>query len=269
MKLAVYQAPTTRGDIAGAMAGVTAMMAAAAQAGAKMLVAPELVLPGYNCPDLHAELAQPVDGAWLRDLQAQAARIGCGVTLGFAERSGEAVYNSAVCIGADGTLRGHHRKLQLFGAMEAASFTPGNSGYAVFDLEGRRAGLLICYDVEFPGHVAALRDLGAELILVPTANPAGYEQVPRILLPARAHEARATIAYANFCGSEAGLDFGGLSVIVGPDAQPLAQAGTGPALLVVDLAPVAAIAPEHLSSHAQEYRAVDPDAPAAPGAAKA
>lgn len=192
----------------------------------------------------------------MRALQALARRSGCGVTLGLAERDGVRVYNSAICIDADGTLLGHHRKLQLFGPMEAASFTPGESGYAVFDLCGRRTGLLICYDVEFPGHVAALRDLGAELILVPTANPAGYEQVPRILLPARAHEARATIAYANFCGTERGLAFGGLSVIVGPDAQPLAQAGTGEALLVVDLAPVAAIAPDRLSDHGTAYRPV-------------
>lgn len=62
----------------------------------------------------------------MRALQALARRSGCGVTLGLAERDGVRVYNSAICIDADGTLLGHHRKLQLFGPMEAASFTPAS-----------------------------------------------------------------------------------------------------------------------------------------------
>lgn len=255
MKLAIYQSRATDGDIDTAFDVAATMLDAAARAGAAMLVLPELYLPGYNRPDLHASMAQPLDGPWLHRLSAMARAAGCGLTLGFAERADGTVFNSAVAFGADGERLGCHRKIQLYGAMERESFGPGKAQYAVFDYGGVRTGLLICYDVEFPGHVAALRDLGVELILVPTANPSGYEHVSRALVPARAHEGRAVIAYANYCGAEAGLQFGGLSLIAGPDAQPLVQAGTGEALLIADLSGVAGIPADRLSAQAEEYRA--------------
>ena len=255
MKLAIYQARPTDGDIDTAFGTAATMLEAAARAGAAMLVLPELYLPGYNRPDLHASLAQPVDGPWMHRLSAMARASGCGLTLGFAERAEGTVYNSAVAFGTEGELLGCHRKIQLYGPMERQSFVHGKLQYTVFDLGGLRTGLLICYDVEFPGHVAALRDLGAELILVPTANPSGFEHVSRTLVPARAHEGRAVIAYANYCGAEAGLHYGGLSLVAGPDSQPLVQAGTGEALLIADLSGIAGIPADRLSTQAEEYRA--------------
>lgn len=256
MKLAIYQSPVTDGDTASALARIRTMLDAAALAGAAMLVVPELILPGYNRPDLHRDLAQTRDGPWLRDIGDMARNSGCGLTFGWAERDGEAVYNSATAIGVDGHVLGHYRKLQLYGPMEAESFASGNLGYTVFELEGRKAGLLVCYDVEFADHVAALHDIGVDLILVPTANPAGFEHVQRALIPARAHEARAVIAYANYCGTEAGLEFGGLSLIAGPDAEVLAQAGLGETLIVTDLDAVDRIPADRLSTHRRDFRPV-------------
>ncbi|OSP54905.1 carbon-nitrogen hydrolase family protein [Pseudoruegeria sp. SK021] len=235
MKLAVYQSPTSDGNVEDALSRLSRMLMAAAQAGAEMLVAPELYLPGYNRPDLHQKLAQDINGPWCQRLADMCRMAGCGVTLGWAERDGDAVYNSATCFGSDGQVLGHYRKLQLFGPMEAESFTAGNRSSEVFDLGGMKTGLLICYDVEFPQLVEGLHAKGADLILVPTANPVGYEHVQHVLIPARAYDAGAVIAYANYCGDEAGLAFSGLSLIAGPDAAPLASAGKSEALLIVDL----------------------------------
>ena len=225
-----------------------------------MLVTPELILPGYNRPDLHASLSQPLDGPWITQLQAICAQIGCGLCLGWAERDGEAVYNAATTIGPDGAILAHYRKIQLYGAMEQASFTRGDSLCPPFTLGNRRAAMLVCYDIEFPGHAAALAQAGVDLILVPTANPAGYEHVQRVLVPARAHENNAVIAYANLVGAEGDVIFGGLSVIAGPDGQPLAMAGArGEALLIVDLAAADAVPPQGRSDLAREYREVGRD----------
>jgi len=255
VKLALWQASPTNGRIEAGFSALCMQLQAAAAAGAKMLLVPELFLPGYNRPDLHAELAQPLDGPWITRLREMAAQAGCGLCLGWAERDGAAVYNAATAIGADGAILAHYRKIQLYGPMERASFARGDNLCPVFALEGRQAAILVCYDIEFAGHAAALARAGAELILVPTANPAGFEYVQRHLVPARAHENDAVVAYANLVGAEGDVTFGGLSVIAGPDGEPLATAGArGEALLVVDLAAADAVPGGLRSAQRQEYR---------------
>lgn len=263
MRLALWQCRPTDGRLEEAFIALEATLTAAAAAGARLLVVPELYLPGYNRPDLHRRLAQDIGGDWVGRLRAMTTRAGCGVCLGWAERDGDEVYNAASVIGPDGALLGHYRKIQLYGAMEQASFAAGSRSAAIIELDGLRVGMLVCYDIEFPAHAARLGAAGAELILVPTANPVGFEHVQRTLVPARAHENDAVVAYANLVGPEGDLTFGGLSVVAGPDAMPLATAGAyGEALLVVDLAAVSAIPETGRSAQAGRFR---PTAGAAPG----
>ncbi|OSQ44605.1 carbon-nitrogen hydrolase family protein [Thalassospira alkalitolerans] len=247
MKIALYQGPPTDGDIERTLSRINSQLQAAATAGATMVVFPELFLPGYNRPDLHPRLAQTQGGAWIEHLSSMAINAKCGLTIGWAERDGDGqnedgnansddhhgntIYNAATCIDANGKMIGHYRKIQLFGPMENQSFCPGTD-YCVFNLDGIPAALLICYDVEFAPHVRALADRGVKLILVPTANPKGFEHVSRVMVPARATEMSITIVYANYCGTEQGLEFAGRSLIVGPDANIIASAGTSETLLV-------------------------------------
>lgn len=255
MKLALWQARPTDGRIEDAFTSLSKQLQAAATAGAKMLVAPELFLPGYHRPDLHARLAQGIDGEWITRLRQMARAAGCGICLGWAERDGERVFNAATTIGADGAVLAHYRKLQLYGPMEAESFARGDALAPVFQAEGRAAAMLICYDIEFPGHAAQLGHAGAALMLVPTANPVGFDHVQDILVPARAHENNAVVVYANFFGTEAGLTYGGRSVIAGPDGRAMAMAGAyGEALLIVDLDAALAIPPEGHAALQSEYR---------------
>ncbi|MDQ2090814.1 carbon-nitrogen hydrolase family protein [Marimonas arenosa] len=255
MKLALYQGPPIQGDIEEGFARIEAQLGAAALSGARMAVFPELFLPGYNQPGLHASLSQPLGGAWCDRLGQLAETARCGLTIGWAERDGDQVYNAATAFGPDGAILGHYRKIQLFGPMEQQSFAFGN-GYTLFDYQGHKTALMICYDVEFAHHVKALADQGVTLILVPTANPAGFEHVSTAIVPSRASEHVLTIAYANFCGSENGLGFGGHSVIVGPDARALAAASTTETLLVTDIAKT--YDPALLSTQSTDYREVTP-----------
>ncbi|NWJ69658.1 hypothetical protein HX744_03595 [Pseudonocardia sp. ICBG1122] len=95
-------------------------------------------------------------------------------------------------------------------------------------------GLLVCYDVEFPETVRALALAGADAVLVPTANMLPYDHVPRVLVPARAWENQVYVAYANWCGTEGSLTYGGLSCVAGP-AGAVVRAGRDPELLVAEL----------------------------------
>src|SRR5690606_10606935 len=98
MKLALWQAKPTNGNIEAAFSAICTQMQAATAAGAKLLLTPELLLPGYNRPDLHESLSQPMDGDWISRLCDMAARYGCGICFGWAERDGDAVYNAATTI---------------------------------------------------------------------------------------------------------------------------------------------------------------------------
>jgi nitrilase len=249
MRIAVLQAPSPAGDADAALAALARPLAAAGAAGASVLVAPELWLPGYNAATVTAQ-AQPRGGAWQRALAGLCRDAGCGLVAGYAERDGATLYNAALALGAEGGVIAHYRKLQLYGARETSLFAPG-SGYGVFDLGGMRAALMICYDVEFAPHVAALAGRGVELILCPTANMMPFTHVPEATVPAMAANHGVAIAYANFCGREGDLAYTGGSLVAGPHGEVLVRAGGGPALLIADLPPRD---PARLSTQAADLR---------------
>jgi 5-aminopentanamidase len=251
LRLALWQGPSPAGDIEGAFADLAAALEASAAMGARMLVGPEVFLPGYNHHAI-AALAQPRGGEWHRRLMEMATATGCGITIGYAERDGDRLFNSAVTFDAVGVEIAHYRKLQLYGPREAALFAAGDS-YCRFDLDGIPAALLICYDIEFAPHWRALAELGVRMILCPTANMQPFGHVSKLTVSALANAYGMTAVYANFCGTEGDLDYSGGSVIVGADAAVLAQAGPGPALLVAD---VVAPDPRMLQTQVADYRAV-------------
>ncbi len=233
MRAALWQGASPGGDVTRAFSDIERGLAVAAAAGAAVVVFPELMLPGYNS-DRIEELAQAADGPWVARLRDMARGAGCGLCVGFVEQAGGALYNSALVLGADGGVLATYRKRQLYGPREKALFQPG-SDYAVFGLNGRRAAVLICYDVEFAGHVAALAARGVEVILCPTANMEPFGHVCRVTVPAQAVMHGASVIYANYCGAEGDLTYCGGSVIVRGDGAILAQAGPEPAMLMADL----------------------------------
>lgn len=253
MKLGLYQGPPVQGDVEEGFARIRQQLHAAAGAGARMVVFPELFLPGYNQPDLHASQSQPMGGDWCTRLAGLARGAGCGLVLGWAERDGAAVYNAATAFGPDGAVLAHYRKIQLFGPMEQASFAHGDR-YCLFDFEGKSCALMICYDVEFSHHLHRLAQQGAELVLVPTANPAGFENVSCLTVPAQAYTHAVTIAYANYCGQEGEVTYGGHSLIAAPDGRALATAHTTETLIVTDI--TYDVDPALLSTQLADYREI-------------
>lgn len=235
MRLALWQGTSPAADLDRACAEAEAALTAAAAMGAAALVLPEVWIPGYNQPDI-SDRALPLDSPPMRRLAEAAMRAGTALVVGYAERDGTRIYNSAACFGPDGGLLANHRKLQLYGPRERAIFARGDS-YTTFRLGEEIAAILICYDVEFAPHVKSMADRGVTLILAPTANMAPFSHVVRHTIPAMAANHELTIAYANYCGREGDLTYVGGSLIAGPHGEVLAQAGETPALLVADLPP--------------------------------
>ncbi len=239
MKISIFQGPMAPGSVAEMLDAMARAAARAAEAGASLLILPELFLTGYHIGAARLRaLAQPVDGPAAQAAAAIAQRHGVALLYGYPELAADGrVFNSAVLIERDGARRANFRKLHLFGAIDGAVYTHGDDPAVMAEIDGMKLGILICYDVEFPELVRGLALRGADLIAVPTAQMQPYEFVPRALVPARAYENSVFVAYANRCGTENELIYTGESCIVGPDGADLARAGIGEALITAELDP--------------------------------
>ncbi|MEU9763568.1 carbon-nitrogen hydrolase family protein [Streptomyces sp. NPDC047985] len=207
----------------------------AADAGARLMVCPELFLTGYAIGADVARLAEPADGPSAGAVAKIAARYGLAVLYGCPERDGERVFNAARLVGPDGAALADYRKTHLFGDFEQEWFTPGGQPLVQAEVDGVRVGILICYDVEFPENVRAHALAGTDLLLVPTALMHPYQFVAESLVPVRAFESQMYVAYADRTGPEGAFDFVGLSCLAGPDGTVRARAGRGEELIVGDV----------------------------------
>jgi predicted amidohydrolase len=234
--LALLQANSVVMDMAANCAAIDEAAGAAAAAGAAVLLTPELFPTGYAPRRVRAEL----DPAALPEVRAELAgiarrhRIGLVHSLPRITTQGE-WHISATLLDAGGTSLLAYDKVHLFGAEERAAFSPAAHPPAVVSFNGIPTSMVICYDVEFPEAVRAAAVAGAELLLVPTALAHGFDEVPQVLLRARALESQLTVAYANHSGVEEGCRFLGGSVIAGPDGTLLATAGEEPQLLFTEV----------------------------------
>ncbi len=259
LRVALWQDHSPSGNALTGLNNLAPALRAAGAAGAHVLVAPESYLPGYNS-DRIAALAEPRGGDWHRALAMLCREAKCALVVGYAEREGGKVYNSAVVIGPDGAELAHYRKIQLYGPRESAFYHAGDR-YCVTEISGHRVGILICYDVEFAPHIATLAAAGCEVLLVPTANMLPFTHVMEATVPAMAANHGLGIVYANFCGTEGDLTYAGASVICGPHGEVLARAGQVPALLITDMP---ARDPARLSTQTQDFRLIPPPEPTAP-----
>lgn len=240
MRLAALQMQSAGGDVAANLRRVETAAREAASGGATLLVTPELALTGYGVGEQMNALAEPPDGPSIARLAAIAAETGVAIVAGFAERAGRAIFNSAAYID------GHsapviYRKSHLYGDYERGLFQPGDPVAVTVTHGGIRCGLLICYDVEFPENVRRLALAGCDVVLVPTALPAGHSGtfIAEHMIQVRAFENQVFVAYVNHCGADDLFRFAGLSRVAAPDGKLLSAAAEGEALLIADIDPSA------------------------------
>jgi predicted amidohydrolase len=200
-------------------------------------VAPELFVTGFNIGAAARDLACAADGPEMARIGELARRHRIALCVGYPERAGDAVYDAAAVIGADGAQVGSYRKHRLSGPFENSVFQPGQRDDLVFSVNGVRIGVLVCYDVEFPENVRRLALAGVDAVVVPTALSAEFALVARKLVPTRAFENGIFVVYADRCGEESGKRYAGLSCIVAPDGTDLARAGEEDALVRARIAP--------------------------------
>ncbi len=207
-----------------------AWISAAAEAGADLVILPELSNSGCDLSSREAalRLVEPVqNGPTVRAWAKAAREFGLLVVGGVLEGEGENVHNSAVIVGPDGLL-GRYRKTH-FWDREKLLYEPGRE-LPVFETPLGTLGLLVCYDAWFPEAIRTLAMRGAELLCVP-ANapddwvPEGQRRGGLTMLGAHAIAgANANRMYVA-CANRVGDGYQGRSCIVAPSGGVLAFGG--------------------------------------------
>jgi N-carbamoylputrescine amidase len=206
--------------------------------GAQIVLLPELFCSLYFPREIdkrHFALAHSVaDDPALRALSQLARELSLVIPVSFFERAGDAYFNSAVVLDADGSSLGLYRKTHIPdgpGYEEKFYFSPGDTGFQVFRSRYANLGLGICWDQWFPECARALALQGADILLYPTAI--GSEPVTgrdtaaawRRVMLGHAVANTTHVAAANRVGDESGQCFYGTSFIADPWGEVQCELG--------------------------------------------
>jgi N-carbamoylputrescine amidase len=147
----------------------------AAAQGANLIVCPELFMMPYFCIDAnarHMALAEPFEGnPRIAHFARLAGELGVVLPIGFYERAGNAAYNTVAMADADGRVLGCYRKTHIPdgpGYTEKYYFTPGDTGFKVWDTRFGKVGVAICWDQWYPETARSMALMGAEVMCFPT-----------------------------------------------------------------------------------------------------
>lgn len=242
VRLAAVQMEPRIGEIARNVDACIDWMTRAAGEGARLVAFPECALTGYCFRDRDEawEAALERDGGAMRRLTQAAAALDVHVAVGYLERVGGRIANSASILGPTG-LVAHYRKTHLPYLGVDRWVDPGCEPFTVHEAAGLRVGLLICYDASFPEATRALALKGADLVLLPTNWPEEAVAKADWLPNTRAYENVIYFAAVNRVGTERGYAFHGKSRVCGPTGETLAQGpADSEAMLLVDIDPVRA-----------------------------
>ena len=163
-------------DVATNVATAERLVRAAAASGAQVILIPELFEGHYFCKDQRAsELARalPIEGhPTIEHFMKLAQELGVVLPISVYERANNTMFNTVAMIDADGSMLGIYRKSHIPdgpGYTEKYYFSPGDTGFQVWNTRFGNIGVGICWDQWFPEAARAMALMGAELLLYPTA----------------------------------------------------------------------------------------------------
>jgi omega-amidase len=228
MKISAAQISCRPGDLAANLRKIRDFSAQAKDAGAELILFPEMIDTGYSMPVIQKHATSWNEGA-VPELKKIAQELSIAIIAGVSDRDGSRIYNAQAFIDANGNVIAKYRKTHLVTAApldERPTFTAGDklvsyeidppkdgfAGANKFNL-----GLGICYDLRFPEFYRTLTvEHGANVLINSSAWPFPRLEHLRILATARAIENQSYLIVANRVGTDDGVTFCGSSVIVDP-----------------------------------------------------
>ncbi len=201
--------------------------------------------------ELDAWFETEMPGPATQPLFEEARRLGIGFHLGYAELATEGGrkrrFNSSILVGPDGTILAHHRKIHLpghrdhrpgnpFQNLEKRYFEPGDRPFRTVRAFNSVVGLCICNDRRWPETWRLLGLGGAELILLGYNTPDHIPEHPeldrlvgfhhQLCMQAGAHQNACWVVATAKAGVEEGVSQIGLSSIIAPSGEVMAQSST-------------------------------------------
>ena len=238
MRLALAQINSVVGDVDGNADRVVDWLGRARDAGADLVLFPELVVTGYPPEDL---LLRPGFVRAARRAVEEIAKATRGITaLVGAPHLDGGLYNACYVL-ADGEVQDVYRKHHLpnYGVFDEQRYFESGDDRVLVAVAGTTVGLTVCEDIWIPGPPAAeLGAAGAQLVANISASPfhVGKEREREEIVRRSASENGCTVVLCNTVGAQDELVFDGHSVAVGADGEVIARAaGFEEELLVVDL----------------------------------
>jgi predicted amidohydrolase len=224
-KIACVQMDCDIGNVSANLGKIVSRLRKAAEDGAKIVIFPECALTGYCFDSLEeaSQRAEPLDGPSTWTISKTCEETGAFAVVGFIERDGQNLYNSAMMVGPQGVV-GSYRKTHLPFLGVDRFLKHGDRPFQIFDIPMGRVGINICYDASFPEISRVLKLLGAELIILPTNWPPGAWRTPEFVINTRAQENHVYYAAANRVGEERGWKFIGRSKIVDCNGDTICEA---------------------------------------------
>ncbi len=223
------------------LAKTAEMIRKCAAGGAQIICLQELFSSLYFCSEERYDyfrLAEPVPGPTTELLSELAKELGVVIIASlFEKRAGGVYHNTAAVIDADGSYLGKYRKHHIPddpGYYEKFYFTPGDTGYAVFQTKFAKVGILVCWDQWYPEAARITSLKGAEILFYPTAigwassqsEETNREQYQAWQTIQRAHAIAngVFVVSVNRTGTEGDMKFWGGSFIADPFGKILYQA---------------------------------------------
>jgi N-carbamoylputrescine amidase len=178
-----------------------ALVRQAARDGAQVILLQELFETPYFCIEQdsrHLRLATTLAAnPAVQRMRAVARELDVVLPVSFFEHAGNAYFNSIAIVDADGSVLGVYRKAHIpngAGYQEKTYFSPGDTGFRVWNTRHGRLGVGICWDQWFPEAARVMALMGAELLLYPTAI--GSEPPPALPVNSRGHWQRTQQGHA-------------------------------------------------------------------------
>ena len=221
--IALAQLNPHLGNITANVARLLEARRSAGDAGATIIVTPEMYLSGYPCDDLvlRSDFMDEV-ASGLRTLAAATADGGPAILVG-APHAEDGVITNAVFVLDEGEIKTRRDKVNLpnYGVFDdKRNFTAGAMPGPV-QLRGMRLGLPICEDIWTPDVIECLAESGAEIIISLNASPFDLTKADARMAHAvsRVHEAGLPLIYVNMVGGQDELVYDGGSFVLGADGR--------------------------------------------------
>ncbi|MBL7063550.1 MAG: carbon-nitrogen family hydrolase [Anaerolineae bacterium] len=239
LTIALAQMDIHTGQPEANLARARAFVAQAQEAGADLLLLPELWLHGYDL-ERAEEWATPLGEGGFAHMANLARESGLHLAGSLLERHdggssgepGRTVSNTAVLYAPDGALLESYRKIHLFRLMQEHLYLAPGDHATLCPTPWGPVGLAICYDLRFPELFRTMALAGAVIFLVPAQWPVRRVEAWLLLARARAVENELIVAACNRVGNDGQVEFPGRSLVVDPWGRALVE-GDGQERLLI------------------------------------